>query len=350
MHQLTGERAAIIIWAIMTDTDKERIPSDNPAPPSASSPPAADLPTGEAGPFAPARYLLISMRPKQWTKNLLVYMALLFSVGEWWHLDDPDSWLPLLGKATAAFVLFCLVCGADYLVNDVRDRESDRLHPRKRLRPIAAGNLSTAAALGWAAALAAVGVAGSFAAEPRLGFVVLGYVVMMVAYSYLLKHVVLLDLMIIATGFVLRAMAGAFVIDVPISPWLYAVTALGALFLAISKRRAELVLLKEDANQHRPILEEYTPGLLDQMSTIVTASTLVAYGLYTFTAEALPKNHSMMLTTPFVLYGIFRYLYLVHARGEGGSPEEVLLRDVPLIIDVLLWVAVSGAILALARE
>jgi len=261
-----------------------------------------------------------------------------------------DSWLPLLGKTTATFVLFCLVCSAEYLVNDIRDRETDLLHPRKRLRPIASGRLSVATAGGWAAALAAVGLAGSFALEPRVGFVVLGYTGVTLAYSFYLKHVVLLDLMIIATGFVLRAMAGAFVIDVPISPWLYAVTALGALFLAINKRRAELVLLKEDANQHRPILNEYTPQLLDQMASIVTASTLVAYGLYTFTAAALPANHSMMLTTPFVLYGIFRYLYLVHARGEGGSPEEVLLKDWPLIVDVLLWVAVSAGILALARE
>ena len=145
-------------------------------------------------------------------------------------------------------------------------------------------------------------------------------------------------------------MAGAFVIHVPVSPWLYAVTALGALFLAINKRRAEIVLLKEDANEHRPILEEYTMPLLDQMASIVTASTLVAYGLYTFTAPALPTNHSMMLTIPFVLYGIFRYLYLVHVRGEGGSPEDVLLKDAPLMADILLWVAVSGLLLAVARE
>jgi 4-hydroxybenzoate polyprenyltransferase len=304
----------------------------------------------EAGLLSSARYLLISLRPKQWTKNLLVYMALLFSVGETWHLRDVDSWLPLLGKATATFVLFCLVCSAEYLVNDIRDRETDLLHPGKRLRPIASGRLSVATAGVWAAVLAAVGLAGSFAIEPRVGFVVLGYTGVTLAYSFYLKHVVLLDLMIIAAGFVLRAMAGAFVIDVPISPWLYVVTALGALFLAINKRRAELVLLKEDANQHRPILDEYTPQLLDQMASIVTASTLVAYGLYTFTAAALPANHSMMLTTPFVLYGIFRYLYLVHARGEGGSPEEVLLKDWPLIVDVVLWVAVSAGILALARE
>jgi len=303
-----------------------------------------------AGFLSTALAIIVSMRPKQWTKNVLVFMALIFSLGETWHLSDPSGWLPLLGKATATFALFCMVCGADYLINDVRDRESDQLHPKKRTRPIAAGRLSVRTALIAATVLIAMGLAGGFALEWRVGAVIAGYVAIMIAYSYYLKHVVLLDLMIIATGFVLRAMAGAFVIDVPVSPWLYAVTALGALFLAINKRRAEIVLLKEDANQHRPILEEYTTSLLDQMASIVTASTLVAYGLYTFTAPALPTNHSMMLTIPFVLYGIFRYLYLVHARGEGGSPEEVLLKDAPLMADILLWVAVSGILLAVARE
>ncbi|MDI6857628.1 MAG: decaprenyl-phosphate phosphoribosyltransferase [Dehalococcoidia bacterium] len=304
----------------------------------------------ERGVLSFARYLIVSTRPRQWTKNLLVYMAMLFSVGQAWHLSDVNSWLPLLGRTTATFLLFCLVCSAEYLVNDIRDRETDLLHPRKRLRPIASGKLSVQTAATAALALGVVGIAGSFALSWQVGAVVTGYTAMTFAYSYNLKHVVLLDLMLIAAGFVLRAMAGALVIDVPISPWLYAVTALGALFLAINKRRAELALLKEDANQHRPILDEYTPHLLDQMASIVTASTLVAYGLYTFTAENLPENHSMMLTTPFVLYGIFRYLYLVHVRGEGGSPEEVLLKDWPLIVDILLWVAVSAAILGVARE
>jgi 4-hydroxybenzoate polyprenyltransferase len=310
----------------------------------------AQIGPAEGGIASLARNLLVSMRPKQWTKNALVFMALLFSLGQTWHVEDPSTWLPLLGKTAATFALFCLVCGADYLVNDVRDRESDLLHPKKRLRPIAAGALPVRTALGAALVFIVVGIAGSFALEPRVGFVVLGYVGMMLAYSYRLKHVVLLDLMIIAGGFVLRAMAGAFVIDVPVSPWLYVVTALGALFLAINKRRAEIELLKDDANQHRPILDEYTTSLLDQMASIVTASTLVAYGLYTFTADALPKNHSMMLTIPFVLYGIFRYLYLVHVRGEGGSPEEVLLKDGPLMLDIVLWIAVSGVLLAAARE
>jgi 4-hydroxybenzoate polyprenyltransferase len=302
------------------------------------------------GIFSTLLAILVSMRPKQWTKNVLVFMAFIFSLGETWHLSQPSTWSPLIGKTAATFVLFCLVCGADYLVNDVRDRESDQLHPKKRTRPIAAGRLSPVTALVAASAFIIVGLAGGFALEWRVGTVIAGYVVMMLAYSFYLKHAVLLDLMIIAAGFVLRAMAGAFVIDVPISPWLYAVTALGALFLAINKRRAEIELLEEDATGHRPILEEYTLPLLDQMAGIVTASTLVAYGLYTFTAPALPSNHSMMLTIPFVMYGIFRYLYLVHVRGEGGSPEDVLLKDAPLMLDILLWVAISGFILAVARE
>jgi 4-hydroxybenzoate polyprenyltransferase len=325
--------------------DSEPFVSDNAVP---ASVPMAGL-RGE-GLLSTALAVIASMRPKQWTKNVLVFMALIFSLGETWHLSDPESWLPLVGKAAATFALFCMVCGADYLINDVRDRESDQLHPKKRTRPIAVGRLSVRTALVAAVVLIALGLAGGFALEWRVGAVIGGYVAIMLAYSYYLKHVVLLDLMVIASGFVLRAMAGALVIDVPISPWLYAVTALGALFLAINKRRAEIVLLKEDANEHRPILEEYTTPLLDQMASIVTASTLVAYGLYTFTAPALPTNHSMMLTIPFVLYGIFRYLYLVHARGEGGSPEDVLLKDAPLMVDILLWVAVSGILLAVARE
>jgi 4-hydroxybenzoate polyprenyltransferase len=290
------------------------------------------------------------MRPRQWTKNLIVYMALIFSVGDAWHVREVDSWLPLLGKASLAFALFCLVSSADYLVNDVRDRESDRLHPTKRRRPVATGALSPTAALGWASVLSLVGLGGMFALDVRAGGVVSGYIVLMLAYSFFLKHAVLLDIMTIAAGFVLRAMSGALAIDVPISPWLYVVTALGALFLAISKRRAELLLLDEQANQHRATLEEYTPDLLNQLASTVTASTLIAYGLYTFTADNLPENHSMMLTIPFVLYGIFRYLFLVHAKDQGGSPEEVLLKDWPLLLDILLWVVASLSILIVFRE
>jgi 4-hydroxybenzoate polyprenyltransferase len=321
------------------------------ASPSAAVPQAGGLAATGLPPLAlHLRAVILSMRPRQWTKNLIVYMALLFSIRQEWQPDDPSSWLPLLGEATLAFLFFCLVSSADYLVNDVRDRESDRLHPRKRLRPIAAGQLSPRAALGWAALLSAVAFAGSFALDWRTGAVVVGYVILMLGYSFYLKHVVLMDMMAIGAGFVLRAMAGALAIDVPISPWLYVVTALGALFLVINKRRAELILLEQDASRHRPILEEYTHDLLDQMASMVTASTVIAYGLYTFTADNLPENNSMMLTIPFVVYGLFRYLYLVHTRNEGGSPEEVLLRDWPLILDILLWLAASATILMVFRD
>ena len=313
------------------------------------------LPPSPGGPAPGAlaahlRSLVISMRPRQWTKNLIVYMALIFSVGSAWHIREVDTWLPLLGKTSLAFALFCLVSSADYLVNDVRDRETDRLHPTKRRRPVAAGAFPPRAALGWASVLSLSGLGGMFALDLRAGGVVAGYIALMLAYSFYLKHTVLLDIMTIAAGFVMRAMSGALVIEVPISPWLYVVTALGALFLAINKRRAELLLLDEQANQHRATLEEYTPDLLNQLAATVTASTLIAYGLYTFTADNLPENHSMMLTIPFVLYGIFRYLFLVHTKNQGGSPEEVLLKDWPLLLDILLWVAASLAILVVFRE
>ena len=294
-----------------------------------------------------------SMRPRQWTKNLIVFMALLFSIDEDWQVSDPDSWLPLLGWTVITFVLFCLISSADYLVNDIMDRESDRQHPRKRKRPIAAGELSVRAAAVWAAVLAAAAIGTAFALTPwitwHVGATLCGYIVLMLAYTFYLKHVVLMDMMVIGAGFVLRAMAGALAIDVPISPWLYVVTALAALFLVIHKRRAELTLLESDAASHRPILDQYSPALLDQIASLVTASTLISYGLYTFTAENLPDNDAMMLTIPFVLYGLLRYLYLVHQKGAGGSPEEILLSDWPLIIDIGLWLTTAAIVLMVYR-
>ncbi|HZP56258.1 MAG TPA: decaprenyl-phosphate phosphoribosyltransferase [Dehalococcoidia bacterium] len=305
---------------------------------------------GAAGIIPLAGYLLKSMRPRQWTKNGIVFLALIFSVGQEYHLGQPDTWVPKLLESLVAFACFALVSSADYLVNDIRDIEQDRVHPRKSRRPIAAGLLPVNVAWGAAVVLAVVGNAGAFALDWKTGLVILAYTGLMVAYSYRLKHVVLLDLMVIAAGFVLRAMAGALAIDVPISPWLYVVTALGALFLGINKRRAELELLQDGAGNHRKILDEYSLELLDQMASTVTAATLMAYGLYTFTAEGLPKNHSMMLTIPFVLYGIFRYLYLVNVRKEGGSPEDVLLKDVPIILCIAGWIATAGIVLLVARE
>ena len=294
--------------------------------------------------------VLRAVRPRQWPKNLIVFMALVFSIDDKWQLSEPSSWFDLLAWTALAFVLFCLVSSADYLVNDVVDREHDRQHPRKRKRPIAAGELSVRAALVWAFALAAVAIGGAFAITWSVGAVISGYLALMLAYTFWLKHIVLLDMMVIGAGFVLRAMAGGLAIDVPISPWLYVVTALGALFLVINKRSAEIKLLKEGSASHRPILEEYSAELLAQIGALVTASTLIAYGLYTFTAENLPDNNSMMLTIPFVLYGLLRYLYLVDKHDEGGSPEEVLLRDRPLQVDILLWVATAATVLVVFRD
>ncbi len=295
-------------------------------------------------------YVLKSMRPRQWTKNLIVFMALIFSIGQEWQLSDVSSWAPLFGRSALVFVFFSLLSSADYLINDLADREKDRLHPKKQYRPIAAGQLSPRAAIGWAIGLAVVALVGGFALDWQVGLILTGYAVLMLGYTFALKQMVLMDMMAISAGFVLRAMAGAAAIDVPISPWLYIVTALGALFLVIHKRRAELTLLEDGAANHRPILEEYSAPLLDQMASLVTASTLTAYGLYTFTAENLPDNNAMMLTIPFVLYGLLRYLYLVHQRHEGGSPEEVLLRDWPLIIDIALWLTTAGAVLVIFQD
>jgi 4-hydroxybenzoate polyprenyltransferase len=302
-----------------------------------------------AGLLPHLRYVARAVRPRQWTKNGIVFLALVFSVNQGYRIGEPDTWIPKVLESLVAFACFVLVSSADYLVNDIRDVESDRLHPRKRHRPIAAGLLSESAAWRWATVLAVTGNAAAFLLDWRTGLVVLGYTVLMVAYSYVLKHIVLIDLMVIAAGFVLRAMAGALAIDVPVSAWLYVVTALGALFLGINKRRAEIELLQDGAGDHRKILDEYSPELLQQMSTTVTAATLMAYGLYTFTADGLPENHSMMLTIPFVLYGIFRYLYLVDAKKEGGSPEEVLLRDVPILLTLVGWIATAAIILLIAR-
>jgi 4-hydroxybenzoate polyprenyltransferase len=295
------------------------------------------------------RYVLKAVRPRQWTKNGIVFMALVFSVNQEWIPDDVSTWDHLLLQAMLAALAFCAVSGAGYLINDVRDVESDRLHPSKRNRPIAAGNLAPRAALAWAAVLIAGGVVLAFLVDWRTGLIVLSYIGLQVLYTTVLKYEVILDVMAIAAGFVLRALAGAYAIDVPTSPWLYVVTALGALFLAITKRRAEVALLAEGAHSHRAVLSLYTPAFLDQMTAMVTASTVIAYALYTFTAEALPENHLMMLTIPFVAYGVFRYLFLSLTRNEGGSPEEVLLKDAPLILCILGWVVTSMIVLTASR-
>ena len=275
--------------------------------------------------------LLVSVRPDQWTKNLIVFAALIFAV----RLFDPAA----LALATAAFLIFCALSGAVYLFNDVSDREADRQHPLKRMRPIASGALAPATALAWAAVLAAAGLAAAFSLRQSFGLAAASYVALVIVYSRALKHVVILDVMAIAIGFVLRAVAGGLVIGVPISDWLLVCTILGALFLGLAKRRHELTLLADGATGHRRILEEYDPYLLDQMIAVVAAATLVAYIIYCASPETAEKfgTRWLVLTTPFPIYGIFRYLYLVHRKHGGGSPSEVLLRDRPLLGCVALW-------------
>ena len=298
-----------------------------------------------------AAYLvLVSARPRQWVKNLLVYFAFLFTINVEWSLDAPGEALALLGQSTLAFLLLCAVSGAVYLVNDWADRERDRLHPRKRHRPIAAGRLKPGVALAAAGLLGVGGVGASFLLAPGFGAVMLLYLLMMLGYSFLFKHLVIVDVLLLGAGFVLRAAAGAAVISAPISPWLYVVTGLGALFLGFGKRRSELVNAHENSVNQRGILQEYTPELLDHLISVVAPSALLAYMLYTFTAANLPANNSMMLTIPFVAYGLFRYLYLIHRRGVGERPEDALLTDLPLLVTLALWLFTASGVLFLFRE
>ncbi len=287
--------------------------------------------------------LLVSLRPHQWTKNLLVFAPLALSK----HLFEPE---PLV-RAVLAFLLFCGLSGTVYLVNDVVDVERDRLHPRKRLRPIASGALGARPAA-LAAVLLGLGcLAGSFGLGLSFGVAALVYLVLNLAYSFKLKEIVIVDAIALALGFVVRAVAGALVIGVVFSQWLLICTILLALFLTFCKRRHELTSLEASASEHRKSLEEYSPYLLDQMISVVTASCLMAYASYTTAPETIEKYRTDRLpwTIPFVLYGIFRYLYLVHRRELGGSPSDILLTDVPLILDVVLWALAIVAIVYTAQ-
>jgi 4-hydroxybenzoate polyprenyltransferase len=276
------------------------------------------------------------MRPRQWTKNLAVFAAIVFAG----KLTD----LSLLGTVTLAFVSFCLVSSALYALNDVIDADRDRNHPVKRDRPIASGRISPAVGLGVAAALALAGGGLAFALGLPFLATVVAYVAIHLLYSFWLKHVAIVDMLVIASGFVLRAVGGAVVIAVPVSPWLVLCTGLLALFLAAAKRRHEIILLRDASGSHRPVLSEYSAELLDSFMVTLSAATVTTYALYTF-FEPRSINHSMMLTIPFVIYGVLRYQYLVLRREGGGSPEEVLLGDAPILIDVALWIVSAIVVL-----
>jgi 4-hydroxybenzoate polyprenyltransferase len=282
--------------------------------------------------------LLRAARPHQWIKNLLVYAGLLFTLGH-------APFLPGFLRATLGALLFCCLSSAAYLINDARDVETDRLHPAKRNRPVAAGELRPSTAMTAAGALAVIGLAGAFAAGTAFGIVALVYFCVTLAYSFALKHVVLLDVMALAAGYVLRAVAGAAILGVPASFWLALCTLLLALFLGLCKRRGELTA-RADSATARAILEEYTVPLLDQMISVVTSSALLAYALYTYFTPTTPlhgspwrfEHHLLTFTIPFVVYGIYRYLYLVYRRDLGDAPEDIFLKDRPLQANTVLWV------------
>ncbi len=309
-------------------------------------------------PRSRARAAFAALRPRQWSKNLLLFAGLVFAA----RLGDATRWLEALG----AFAAYCAASSAAYLVNDVRDEAHDRQHPVKRLRPVASGELPRRAALALAGTLALVALAASLALGPWSLLFMAGFVALQAAYSAGLKHVVLIDVLAIAGLFVLRAAAGAQAVDVRISPWLLICSGLLALFLALAKRRAELVLVGAEetrglgapaaeppmpgprggapsAPRGRPVLEGYSLALVDQLVSVVAASTVIAYSLYTFTAR---DSKAMMATVPFVLYGVFRYLLLLHRHDLGEEPENVLLTDLPLLVTITAWAATSAAILA----
>jgi 4-hydroxybenzoate polyprenyltransferase len=275
--------------------------------------------------------VLESLRPRQWTKNVLVLAGIVFGR----RLFDPQA----VARAGLAFAVFCILSGVVYLINDVADRDLDRGHPLKMQRPVAAGALSVTAAIGIAGVLAAVGLGGAALLGRQFLMLATTYVVMFVLYSTYLKHFAIVDVLVIALGFVLRAAAGAVAVNVEISHWLLVCTLLLALFMALGKRRHELVLLADVATLHRRSLREYEPGLLDQMIAITAASALIAYVFYTTSPETELRfgTHLLGLTIPFPVYGIFRYLYLIHRQDGGGSPADTLLLDRPLLACVVLW-------------
>jgi 4-hydroxybenzoate polyprenyltransferase len=279
--------------------------------------------------------LVAAMRPKQWSKNFIIFAGLVFSQN-FFHLTS-------LRISVLAFVAFCFNASSVYLINDLKDLEQDKLHPVKKLRPLPAGRITPAQAVIFAILLSASSLALAFSLNPKFGVLLAGYWTMMIFYTFRLKHVVIVDILIISSGFIIRAISGAVVLDVMISRWLIACTIFLSLFLILAKRRNEIIELGSEAASHRAILQEYGVNFLDQMIAVVTACTIFSYVLYTVDPETIAKfhTHGLIFTVPFVIYGIFRYLYLVYQRNLGGRPEVLLLTDRPLILCMGLWIAAA---------
>ena len=306
-------------------------------------------------------------RPKQMVKNGLVLVPLFFTVNIWYSGDDIGGMAAIIGRAFTALGIFVLLSAAIYFINDWVDAEHDRVHPRKKFRPIAAGRISTLWAIGIAVTMIVAALAISTLISIPMVITAAAYLATNIAYSWWLKNIVLIDVMAVASGFVIRAVAGSIAIDhaiinqsgsltelnLTISPWLYVVTALGALFIALAKRRNELSIAGNNSEAQRSILSEYTVPLLDNLINVVATATLISYTLYTFstgvTEANVPSDHSMMLTIPFVAYGVLRYLYLIHVKGVGDAPEEILVKDKPLMINIVLWLITGSSVLMWTR-
>ncbi len=289
------------------------------------------------------------MRPRQWAKNGIIYFAFIFTINERWDIGEWAESLELFGIATAAFFLFCMLSSATYLINDLIDAPQDRLHPLKRFRPIAAGEISPRQAIGMAAGMFAVGIGLSFLLEVWFGVVVLVYLVLTLSYSMKLKQIAVIDVLVLSTGYVLRAVGGAVVIQVPISLWLYAVTSLGAMLIGFGKRRGELAGSDGAALQQRHVLKHYSDTLLNLLIVLVSVGVFFTYLVYTLTASNLPDNRTMALTVPIMAFGLYRYLHLLYHHNAGETPEEMFLSDRPLMATVFVWLATVVVVLVLAR-
>jgi len=304
--------------------------------------------TTEAGTIERASALppiLAAMRPYQWPKNGLVFAALAFSAGDAWRPGDVDSWWPLLWRSVAIFACWCLASSATYLFNDLQDRELDREHPRKRNRPIARGDVSTGTAMVTAAVLLAVAIPGAVLVDPLAAAIIAGYVVLMTGYSYGLKGVAILDVLILCTGVIGRAVGGAVAIDVEISPWLYICASFGAFFFASSKRWAEFRQLGAEAANHRPALASYNGEILNQMLVISAGAALIAYALYTIESGNVPQNGAMALTLPFVGFALFRYLLLLNGPRRNDAPDQILFTDPQIVIAAVGFIATAMTVM-----
>ena len=295
--------------------------------------------------------LVKSMRPRQWVKNLVIFLPLVFSLNEAWSLSTGNELptLTLLSKNIIALVSFIFACSAIYILNDLLDAESDRNHHSKKFRPIAAGEINTSIALFTAVLFTVVALLIASLVNTKLFYAVGAYMMLMVVYSLFLREIMILDIFAISSGFVIRVVAGALAINIPVSPWLYVCMGFGALFIALSKRHAELNVTETKNGYNRTTLQKYSLGLIETFITLALSTTLMSYILYTFTAPNLPDNNAMMLTIPFIVYGTFRYLYLVKERWLGEKPEDVLVTDRPLIICVILWLTVTVTVLYFFR-